>query len=487
MKNMQKVSQYLSKVFTFSALAFILSLITISFLGVYFLGDTVTYMQFGSMGSPLTTFIQHDGLWPPLFALLYNVANHLPISPFLLASLWVSATLSVYILLATLFVHQMGIKKGQALALVTLCITGPLTLVLQSYISEPLTLLLWLATLYATVQFWKTSQEKWLVLWLIVAALLPMSRWLGALVTLWFSGWIFLKLLLDLKKAKKPTYSPWLVLLILATVWVPIGLYLFRTKVLIGSFFPLRDAQLRSASEIAVRYAQEIMFGAGLATVAAFLLGLGSKIKTTAFHKVTAMLTFGSGALYLAGLLFSESHYFIVPHIPSRFVGLSFPFIILTAFMVGILCQKFAPTKMKPWLRVAGAVLGSIVILGALATSISRLKAETASPEPLYTYAGWTGDSANYCRPNTNLIYHVHTRNWGAHSLDYLCKTATVVTTPTHFSVEQGATVISPYEIENLELTDTFTLNEYVTYIYTATQSATIDVEKLFSNRSVFQ
>lgn len=484
---MQKVSQYLSKVFTVSALALVLTLIAITFIGVYFLGDTVTYMLFGSLGSPLTTFIQHDGLWPPLFALLYNVTSHVPISPFLLATLWVSATLSAFILLAALFVHLIGIHKTKSFVLATLLITGPLTLLMQSFTSEPLTLVLWITTLYTTVQFWKTSQEKWLILWLIVAALLPMSRWLGALVTLWFSGWIFLKLVLDLKKTQKLTYSPWLVLLVLATVWVPIGLYLFRTKVLIGSFFPLRDAQLRNASEIAVTYVQEIIFGAGLASAAAFLFGLGNKIKIVKSRLTLIALTLGSAVIYLAGLLFSESHYFIVPHVPYRFIGLSFPFIILTSLMLGILCQRFASSKIKLWARVLGSLLGSIIIVGSIVTSISQLTVEATSTEPLHDYIGWTGDIAKYCRPNTTLIYHIHTRNWGAHSLDYLCKTATVITSATNFSVEQGTTVVSPYLIKNLELTDTFTLNDYVTYIYIATESASINVEKLFSERSVFE
>lgn len=492
---MQQLTKKLSFLTALLSISLLAVLIATNFFGVYILGDTVTYMQFGSLGGPLTTFIQHDGLWPPLFALLFNIVNRLPLDTFTTASLWVSGVLVVFILLVLSVLKQVGISKKTSIALAALCITGPVTILMQSMISEPLMLVLWLASLYATIKFWKTSKEKWLIVWLVVAALLPLSRWLGALVTLWFSGIIFLKLAFDLRAQKKPTYSPWLLLLVLAVVWLPLGLYLFRTKVLIGSFFPPRDAQLTSLVEIAGTYGSELLAGVSLSSLATFLYSMGVRTKQ---HRSTLWFilaaTLGSTAIYLAGLLFSESKYLVAPHIPSRFVSPSFPFVILSVLLIGLLLQtqlhKYLGEKMLKYIQTLGVLVGIVLILSSAGRTIIQLQDERLSYEPLYTYVGWTGDLAQFCTETpTYVIYHVHTRNWGAHSYDYFCDIATTITTSGSVTVEQGATIITPYKIEDqhVAVTNSFVLNDYTTYIYTATESATVDVEKLFAERGVFE
>ena len=65
----------------------------------------------------------------------------------------------------------------------------------------------------------------------------------------------------------------------------------------------------------------------------------------------------------------------------------------------------------------------------------------------------------------------------------------TAITESTQLAVEKNATIISAYAIENgsLQSVTTFELNDFTTRIYTATESATVDVEKLFALRGVYE
>lgn len=481
-----------------SALGLLAVLIGISFFGVYFLGDTVTYMQFGSMGGPLTTFIQHDGLWPPLFALIFNVVQRVPLDRYLLSSLWVVSLLTPFLAGITHLLTRFTSEKKQAFVLAVLTITGPMTLLMQSHISEPLMLVLWVATLIATVNFWKTSSEKWLLVWLVAAALLPMSRWLGAMVVLWLSGCLLLKLGWDIKLKKKLDYSPWLLLLILAMVWMPTAFYLFRTKVLIGSFFPVRDVQLAdNIFALAKEFGFSILSGAGVSMVVAFLYGLHvSTVKKFGhIQKLALFATLGSAAVYLAGLFYSELSYLVVPHIPLRFIAVSFPFLLVSAFMGGTLIRssfvKKIPSKLLAAVQIVAMSVACLLIVLATRDAILRFTKERADFTTTMSYVGWTADVAQFCDADTKtyVIFHDHTRNWGTRSYAYYCRHAIAVTQPQQLVVEKDARVISAYGIESdgLEKEAEFVLNDFTTRLYRATENTTVDVEKLFALRGVFE
>ncbi|NCS97204.1 MAG: hypothetical protein GW762_01270 [Candidatus Pacebacteria bacterium] len=474
------------------------TLIITSFFGTYFLGDTVTYMQFGSLGGPLTTFIQHDALWPPLFALIFNVVHRIPLNQYLLSSLWVIGVLALYIHSVTFFLGKFVLSKWRAFPLAVLTIVGPVTLLMQSQISEPLMLLLWIASIFATLQFWKTSEEKWLMAWLAITALLPMSRWLGVVVAAWLCGVVLLKLVLDFMSHKKLSYSPWLVLISLGTVWIPTAAYLFKSKVMIGAIFPPRDPQVTEGIvQLLSHYGTTLFLGASASMLAAFLLGLTLKLKkgSSDLAPIALFVTLGSALSYLAGLLYSELSYAVVPHVPFRFVGLSFPFLILSAVFFGILLTpklaKQFGTTIVTWLSIAGVTLSIALMLKSGIEVVTRLSAEQENYTSTMSYLGWTSDVKQFCdyTKHTYVIFHQHTRNWGTRSYAYLCDGVTAITESTQLAVEKNATIISAYAIENgsLQSVTTFELNDFTTRIYTATESATVDVEKLFALRGVYE
>lgn len=494
---MQSIEPIVKKTALLAALLFFAVLLYTISRGVYFLGDTVSYMEYGSLGGPLTTFIQHDGLWPPLFALLFNGIYRLALSPFMLSSVWVIVVLVAYVGAVLLVLNKLHISTKKGLTLAALTATGPLTLLFQAQLSEPLMLVFWVASLLAVLAFWRTEKEHWLAVFLISGSLLPLSRWLGAMVLVWLSAILFYKVASDWCSKKKMLYSPLALVLTLVLVWIPIGFYLFKSKVLIGSYFPARDIQTtQTLLSMLYQYGAALLQQGWVSTAAAFLIGLGlSHKKKNRLTLPAAIVILGSAVVYLLGLAFSESRYVVLPYMPFRYVGISLPFIILASLLFGSylapqIQKRVGKTAMR-MLSSSGYALAAILIGVSIYSTGNRLLLEQQATSPFLPYAGWTGDFKTFCNPTnrTVVIYHPHTRNWGARSYTHLCDTAHPITEGGTTAVSEGETVVSAYAIaqEQLLLEKKLTVNDYDTYIYVVRENTVLDVATLFEERSRFE
>jgi hypothetical protein len=492
---MNKLKLLVSKLTFFSAILLIVFLfLSISF-GVYFLGDTVTHLQFATMGGPLTTFIQHHPLWPPFFSLLLNIGMRIPINSYLLVSIFTGLTLFFYITITFILLKLINKKATKSLVVIALTLLGPITLVMQSFITEPLFIALWMSVLFFTVKFWNTSEEKWLIGWLIFASLLPFTRYIGVVITGWFILVLFIKLILDLKK--KTNYSKLFLFICFGIVWIPISYYLLRTKVQIGTPLSERDLAIGvSFAELGFRYMKTILSDIGFFTAIAFIFGITKKEKINiSLGKIVSILSLGSAVVYIVSLLLSELSYFVTPYIPSRYLAVSYPFIILGFFVFGRVITNYKKTKFKynDQVSLTTKILISVLLILGSKGILNRLQQEKTSNDSTVSEISWTGDLKQLCDNSKQqyLIAHIHSRNWTAWSYSYLCDGILTLKGPgpgfTTFNV--NSTVISAYEIktETLIEKERVVVNGYTTYFYDVTTSTAINLNKIFNERDKFE
>jgi hypothetical protein len=486
----QKLPKFFTNALLILSSLYSFLLVTSIFFGVYFLGDTVSYLQYANLGSPLTTFIQHDGLWPPLLSLILNIIFKIPLSMYLLGSLLVAVMLSTYLFFCTAFFQTLTKDWKTSFGMAAFTLLGPVGLIMQSLLSEPLMLVLWMAALFFLAQFWLTSKERWLMGWLLTASLLPLARYLGVVAVGWMAIVLVAKLILDFKK-KKFSYSPLLVGSSLVFVWVPLAFYLLRTKVLIGTFLPVRDAQgIETIASVATQFATTIGKDLVLLAPLALLFGLAlvtkKKSKSLSFFII---VLFGAAASYLYALFISETKFFVLPYLPSRYIGLAYPFVIGGLVSTGMWLRQQYFSKLPKFFSVVSLVLIAVSFLVGMGSTLRRLQEEMNLLDSTVTDVAWTGDLQKLCDSSRKkyVVAHTHSRNWLAWSYAYLCEGTTAVQEPA--MIEKDALVISAYDLESYGVVEEnqLQMNNYTTRFYISTQSAVLDVDQVFVDREKFE
>lgn len=489
---------------SFFNLIIVISLVIIGLLsfsifnGVYFLGDTVSYFEFSSVGGPLTTFIIHQSLWTPLFSLILNIYRYIPLNSIFIASL---TTLTFFVVsYMTIFsiIKSLSIGWKKALLVSTLALSvGHLAILIQSYMSEPLMILLVLLSLFSFFKFWDTSQELWLMSWVLISALVPLARYLGAPIIIWLSALLFFKLVIGLKNKSKLKYSSWLLLMSLVFIWVPIGIYMFKTKVTAGSFMGVRD--LRSSldlSKMATKYIINLWNDLYLLIPITLLTGLTTKTKEIKKIFFYTLVFMGSASIYLMGLFYSETRFFVDPHLPSRYIAISYPFIIVGSFLFGIILNYFLAQRVKLFKKVLPYLNNLIYsflllfLIVSLYTNFQRLNLEAKDITSAVTGVYSTRDIKLVCRKdlNKNILIHDHSRNWILKSYFHFCDGNMNRLTLENDLVEKGSRLLSAYKINSLALEQIYYIDAdgYDLYVYDVKQDSEIDVNQVFLNRNKF-
>jgi len=487
-----------------SILSFITVLVTVLLIifqlvmiynGVYFLGDTVSYLEISSWGKLLTTFILHNSLWPPLFTLWVNLLDLLFSPPtFALISTLIFFTSSLFFTI--LLFKEIGLPKKVNLVMSTIVLlSGPLAILMSSFMSEPLLVSLTLVASFFTIKFWKTSQEKWLIGWLIASALVPLSRYLGVSFVIWSSLILLFKVLHDWKKNKQVTYSRLLVLLSLMVAWVPLAFFLLKNKVAEGLFLGLRDANtIYSLSELFFQYLTAVWSDLGYFLLVVFVVGFATQLIVKMHHHFSLLFLSGNAIFYTLFLLIGQIKYYVDPHLPSRYISISYPFIIMTFFLLGSLLRRLLDKQNK---LSSNFILYELfftqlalifILLFMLFTSFNRFIYEQKGPTSAVLGVYNTHDLKQICASNPSLLIHPHSRNWILKSTLFLCQEKLqVISNNTVIAKDQK--ILSGYQLdnENLEEYSYFDADGYDFYTYMVNGETFLDVEDVFSKRTTYE
>jgi len=489
---MKLVNKTILNIVTFLSIFLIIFQIISIFFGTYYLGDTVSYFEFASVGGPLTTFIIHQSLWTPLFSLILNISEKITLDPIFLASLTTFTFLSLSS--ATVFglFKNFGVSLKKSLIIIALSLlTGHVSILMQTYMSEPLMITLVLLSLFMFFKFWRTAKEFWLILFVLFSALVPLARYLGAPIIVWLSFLLFVKLLLDLKSKKKFQYSPWLLIVSLAFIWVPIGFYMFKTKVVAGSFMGVRD--LRNSldlSKLALKYLLNLWNDLYLLAPITLLVGLTTKTKDIRRSLFSILVFLGSAGIYLLGLFYSETRFFVDPHLPSRYIAISYPFLVFSLFIFGSVLNYFFTQKVglfKKLLPYFKNVIYTSLILFlsvTLFTNYTRLSSEGNDINSVVTGVYSTRDLDTVCDNNLkqSIFVHDHSRNWILKSYFYFCDRDMNRINLENDLIEKGSRLISAYKLENSSLEQIYYIDAdgYDFYVYDVKDDFLINIEDAF-------
>lgn len=495
---MRKISQ----IALYLTVSISLTLVFFNFLsildGVYIIGDTISYTQFAYKGGLLSTFVLHAHFWPPLFAILHNVASYSFFSSPQIASFSTLFFLLGSVIFLSLLLETVQVKKNYFLIAVGLALlTGPQRMLMQSYMSEPLMVLLLLGSVYGLFKFVSSNQERWLLVWLGFAAMLPLSRYIGLPITLFMCGVLLVKIGVDFLQRNLQKYSVWTVVLGCAMSIVPVSFYLLKNKVTVGSFLGERDIQnLYSVSELGIQFGLQLWNDLNIVLPISILLGAAASLKNKVFHlKIAAFLTLGTGITYLGFLFYSQTQYAVYPHLASRFTAVSYPLLITGSFLIG---QLLGAIIVKKW-QIPHALKNSFTVFTLLTTSfflvwslfgqfqLKILENKNITSEVKGIYA--LNDLQTICSSDskTYLLIKTHSRNWILDASRYYCdKPVTVLVEDNQ--VVNSDRILSGYKLIDDQLIEEFHFDAdgYDFYVYTATGKTSIDLTTVFENAGQF-
>lgn len=468
--------------------------------GVYYLGDTVSHFEYERLATnPLMAFIVHPREWPPFLALALYFGGLIIIDNHILMLLLSASALIASWLTVVIFSKKLSWPLVQTVAIASIILLIPRDgIVMGSFISETFLILFWLLSSLFLYLFFTQKKETWLVLFMLIASLVPLSRFLGAVVLVWFCILILSSLGVSILKKSRTPYSKWFTLFSTGVIWIPIAFFLFRTKIMIGSFFGEHDMKYDfNLSSTLSTYANMIIGDIGVVALVSFLTGFTfPKIKTT----MTALLiTAGSAIFYFLGLLNVERVYAIYDHLPSRFLVVMYPSILLAIVCLGVYFKDFIFSKIVVTKRLneyikQGSFIALVFLLGfSLFNQIKHFLLEKENYQSQVEGVLWTGDMRSLCRNYqiNAIVLHENSRNWGLRSFPLVCKQDVRVidlnSQSSFVNFDEG--IASGYKIDLPQLVEneSMILDGYPTYVYTVKEGLELPLEKIFENKAKFQ
>lgn len=458
----------------FLVLAVVFQIIAIT-QGFYFLGDTNNYIEHALQGSPLTTFLWHHPIWPPLTAIVFNILFNV-FGVLTGIKVYLVALSAIAIFACYQISKSVKLQKPSSILLpILLLFSGQQYLLWQTALSEPLFLTLWLVATYLSFAYIEAEKIKYLVLLTIVTALLPLTRYLGGIVSLSF--WFFF--VLYIVKTKKTAN---LLLIIQSAIlsFVPMCFYLLRNKIQTGSFMPLRDTSnvlatvIPQSLELLITSTTQI----GIWLLIAFVMGLTVSWRKRYFPFLALLII--TSVSYIIALLVSTSKYPVYEYIPGRYISSSYPFLILSSFFVGSLLTH---TKKLQFFEKTKKVVITATLLLLLISFVTKLQkfylSNTSFGSPFKEVA-YTSSLRRHC-PNY-VVIHPHSRNWVGQSLGWLCQT-TMVRESQLLTLAPAQTVLSPYILSIVGEAKEMNYAGKTLFLYSAANSQTIELQPVFDTR----
>ena len=434
--------------------------------GFYFTGDTITFFvpaYPGHKGDLLAVFAWFYPSFPPLISFVFNFLRFLPFSFITQHHIYLIVSTLLSVLITYLIVKKITSIKKWHLVLVSLFLfTGSQSLLFLAALSEPLFIFFWLAAIYTTERFLSTKKERYLLLFIIFAGLIPITRYIGIFVVASLEIVIILFTYFT-KKEKK--YSIPLVLTSLILAWVPILITMIRNHLIAQSFFGHFDRQFQPMftvlSGMLGDFSHTLISGRDLILI--LLIGpiIGTQIKWNKSIKNFIILSSLSITIYYLNLIVILTNYRNEQAIPFRYFAAAYPILMLLTLSLGSLFIRRFPKFQK--FVILSLIIAVLVFASELTTSINRFISEVKSNQSVITggnniHAGaeHSADIRRFCRGKTKnkfLLLQESSRNWIAQSLNFYCQPIEMVSMKeSSFKFPKGSLIYSPYKITNLHI-----------------------------------
>lgn len=450
--------------------------------GVYFTGDTISYLEATEQGFFLSIFIKHAAEWPPFLSFILYTLKQLPTSiaqQFKIFDLLCLTTTQIflYILLHRLIQTPSKEKKFLTIILsIIISLGGIHRLLFQVALSEPLFLSLLILTLLSFLNFLQNPTEFKLSQLMLVNALLPFTRYLG--IINWLVTNIFASIIVIKQKPLNKKISFLFFVFSVCLSFLPTAFYLYSNKLKIGMFLPAQDLLSKPTPYLTLisHSFTQTLTDLNLFLVVAFLLGL---LLTFRYDKLLLALTLSQSLLYLTYLSYNFHRYQHFDSFPSRYQAVSYPLLLLAVCLFASLLKKFIQKKLlknKITMIKKSALLMRInknhllssiylfttgVLINSTLQAYKFQKQELNSQFSLINEAEYSTDLVQYCNKYNQtgkLFLHPFTRNFLGASLKYLCSKKLNNIWGQNLTLTTDDYVLSAHQLklDDLSLIDTF-------------------------------
>lgn len=449
----------ISKTFFFLSLAIIIFHLYSVARGFYFSGDTISYFEPaypGEKGDLLSVFLWSYASWPPGVTFVFHFLRFLPLSFISQHQVYVMLISLLNIGVVYLIARKITLTRSWRVVIIVLCLlSGVQAFLLTTALSEPLLIFVWLASIFCLERFISTQRERFLLMYILVASLIPLSRYSGIWVLLSLSLALIFYVLFTWRSKK---YSPSFVASAIILTWVPILIYLIRNYILTQTFISgidaLTDFSFKRLDYALTSFLPDIFLDTKIYLLAAILLGL--QIKWNKETKIILILSAFSVIIYYFGFALSLTKFRVSSTFHSRYLSVAYPELILLITSVG---SFIASRMIKFSNKLAISLVILVLILGnQLLSSIDHFKQEINSPQSLVEGVEYSADVRKIClgkTPNKYLFLQDSSRNWLAQSLGFYCQPINIIPfNADTFDLGENFYLFTPYKLNtpNLEL-----------------------------------
>lgn len=440
--------------------------------GFYFTGDTITFFvpaYPGHKGDLLAVFAWFYPSFPPFISFVFNLFRLLPISFISQHHLYLIVSTMLSLLVTTLIAKKItSIKKWQLILVSLLLFTGSQSLLFLAALSEPLFIFFWLGAIFATERFISTKKERYLLFFILFAALMPITRYIGIFVVASIELVIIVFTFLNRRERK---YSIPFVFTSLILAWVPILMTMVRNHLLAQSFFGHFDKQFQPMlivlSGLLGDFSGSLISGRDLILI--FLIGpiIGTQIKWNKSIKNFTILSSLSVLFYYINLIIILTNYRNEQALPFRYFAVAYPILLLLTIGLGSYFVQRFPKLHK--VTLISLIIVVIVLGNELMNSVNRFTSEIKSPQSIVTggmniHAGaeHSADIRRFCRGKTKnkyLLLQESSRNWVAQSLSFYCQPIENISMKQPaVELPKDSLVYSPYKLTDpkMEIADTY-------------------------------
>lgn len=452
-----------------SLLLIVIHFISLS-IGYYFTGDTISSLEPAIPGKPgnfLIVFLYYYAVWPPAVGFAFSLLKGLPISFISQHHVYVFALSILSLGITYLITSKITESKILRIILVALILfSGTHQFLLNVAISEPMFIFFWLLTLFSIERFMSTMRERYILLFLAAAWGMTITRYSGLSI---LASLIAVILIFAFYTYKQKKYSLSLIFITIIFVWVPIGVYLLRNKIMGPLLFGLHDRQFDyvTLADIFRLLLPDLFLDLTLLLVICFFIGL--KITWNKSVKYYLFLSGVSGLTYVFFLFYGLLTYRFQSGFHSRLSAISYPELILATLCLGSFLSFKFPRLKK--LAFIGFIAGLILTVFQSHIILQRLILDHNNEKSAVSGTEYSQDIRGIClgkRPNKFLLLQDTSRNWVGQSLHFYCqpiKTVDVKSLP--YTFPKDSLIYSGYELNNSKLyLEKFYQGEKKIYIY---------------------
>lgn len=450
--------------------------------GFYFAGDTIsnfTPAYPGKIGDYLSVFLWSYASWPPGMAFIFHTLRFLPLSIINQHQAYVILVSFLSVCTTYLIARRItDIKIWHAAIIALSLFTGVQAFLFTTALSEPLLILAWIASALCLERFMSTQKERFLLSYILLASLIPLSRYVGIWVLLGLNIFLFFYVLATWKDKK---YSPILVITSVILTFAPISIYLIRNYLLSQNFIDgiasLIDPRFGKLDFILISFLPNVLLDNWIFFIAAGILGM--QIKWNKSVKYFLILFCFSISFYYLGYALALTKYRVAEIFHSRYLSVAYPELILSAFCLG----SFLRSKTTQFSKILLMSLTLVIyVLGnQILLSFENYKQEINSPQSTVGGVEYSADIKRLCGEDATPKYiflQESSLNWIGQGLGFYCQPISIIPFDANiFELPKGAYLLTPYRLsaQNLQLQTIFRGDKEMR-VYRALEKTTLNI-----------